>query len=139
MLTIRAASQEDLLKCEKLGNIKEFKSPAGKYFVTDYLKHYLDKNFFLVAVDKEELVGLLIAEPVKAQGALVWYLTVKKDHRDQGIGDKLMQQFQKNCQKQHIEWIELYCPADNILSQKFYKTEGFNKGQLVYEFEQELI
>ena len=46
MATIRPATKKDLKACEQLGKIKEFNSFNKKYFKPNYLKHYIDDNFF---------------------------------------------------------------------------------------------
>ena len=136
---IRPAARKDLSACEKLGKIREFRMPTGNYFKIPYLKYYLNKNLFLVAEKNNSIIGLLIAEPIQAKGALLWFFTVKKSDRGKGIGKKLIKEFERNCGKLGIEWIILHAPLENKLTGKFYKKAGYAKGKNLVEFEKLFI
>jgi N-acetylglutamate synthase-like GNAT family acetyltransferase len=133
MFKIISATKNDLHDCEWLGKFKEFREASGDYVNAGFLSHYLDKDFFLVVKKDHELVGYLVAEKLKAKGAIVWYLAVKEKYRNHGIGHQLLEEFEKRCRKHKPEWINLYAlESPNTL--KFYKSSGFSAGEKEEEF-----
>lgn len=136
-MIIRSAKKKDLPEIVALGQIKELRGNYD-YFQADYIKHYLGKDFFLVLEKAGNVIGFLIAERVKANGALLWYLAVKKNERGQGGGKKLLNEFEKRCRKNKIEWIILYCPVKIRGAKLFYKKNGYAKGICLVEFERYL-
>jgi ribosomal protein S18 acetylase RimI-like enzyme len=77
---------------------------------------------------EEKVVGYLIAEKVKAGGAIIWYLAIEKKHRNQGLGRKLLSEFENRCRKNRIEWINLYA-LENKKTLGFYKSMGYSFGE----------
>ena len=138
-IKIRSARREDLLSCEKIGKVKEFKVSTGDYFKVNYIKYYLSKDFFLVAEENKKIIGFIIAEKIRAKGATIWYIAVSQEKRGRGVGQRLIQEFEKRSKRKGIEWIILYCPADNELSKNFYKKSGYNKQEHLVEFEKFLF
>ena len=65
-MTIRSAKIEDLVQIEKLLSVPEFRFPDGGFPVFDFLKIYLDEDFFLVAEDNDKVVGAILGEQLKA-------------------------------------------------------------------------
>lgn len=133
MFKITSATKADLKACEWLGKFKEFKEASGDYINARFLAHYLSRDFFLVIKKGREVVGYLVAEKLRARGAVIWYLAVKSKYRDQGLGHKLMAEFEKRCRRNKIEWIDLYAIEDKH-TLKFYKSLGYSAGGKEEEF-----
>ena len=138
-IKIRSAKKSDLIACEKIGRIKEFKVSTGDYFKVFYLKYYLSRNFFLVAEKNKKLIGFLVAEKIRAHGATIWYIAVDKKERNKGIGTKMINEFEKRIKKDGIEWAILYCPDYNLKSKNFYRKSGYNEQEKLVEFEKFLF
>lgn len=137
-MKIRSTKINDLREVIKIGQIDEFRGNIDDYFQVDYIKHYLHKDFFLVLEKAEKIIGFLIAEPIKANGALLWYIAIKKNERGKGGGEKLLKEFEKRCTVNKIEWIILYCPAKRRETKLFYKKQGYTKHCQLLEYEKYL-
>lgn len=137
-MIIRPAKKSDLKYIAEIGKIPEFANGIDDYFQPEYFKCYLNKNFFLVLEKDKKVIGFLIAEPIKAKGAILWYLTVEKSERGKGGGQKLIKEFEKRCKNRKITWIILYCPIKNSKSISFYKKLDYAEGIQLVEFEKYL-
>ena len=133
MLEITPAKKEDLKQCEALGRFKEFREASGDFINARFLGNYLSKDFFLVAKVEKRVIGYLVAEKLLAKGTVIWYFAVKKEYRDQGIGDKLIKQLEQNCKKHKIAWIYLNA-IQNKKTFHFYRREGYDEGIKEREF-----
>ena len=133
MFKILSATKADMKACEWLGKFKEFREASGDYVNAEFLSHYISNNFFLIAKNNQELVGYLVAEKLKAGGAVIWYLAVKPKYRGQGFGHELMLEFEKRCRKNKIEWILLHA-LKNKVTIKFYQSLGFSGGEQEQEY-----
>jgi len=130
---IVSATKADLKACEWLGKFKEFKEASGDYINASFLAHYLSKDFFLVVKKGKEVVGYLVAEKLRARGAIIWYLAIKAKYRDHGLGHQLLNEFEKRCHKHKLEWINLYA-LKNKHTLDFYKNSGYSAGENEEEF-----
>jgi len=137
-MKIRPAKTKDLEEIVKVGQIKEFRGIIDSYFHADFIKNYLHKDFFLVLEKEKKIIGFLIAEPVKANGALLWYIAIIKEERGRGGGKKLLKEFEKRCKKNKVEWIILYCPTKSQATKLFYKKQGYTKHIQLLEYEKYL-
>ncbi len=127
------ATTADLKACEWLGKFKEFKEASGDYINAQFLAHYLSRDFFLIAKKGREVVAYLVAEKLKARGAIIWYLAVKPKYRGQGLGHQLLTEFESRCRRHKIEWIDLYA-LDHKKTLNFYKSLGYSEGEREKEF-----
>jgi len=134
-MLIRPAEKIDLKECERLLRIEEFKWPEGNYPYKNYLKQYLDKDYFLVAEENGKIVGCLFGEPLKGKLAILWYFAVDKKFRNKGIGTKLLSRFEANCKKDGDRWIILYTYSLSKKSLKFYKKRRYHLGNKFVEIE----
>lgn len=130
---IVSATKKDLKTCEQLGKFKEFREASGDYIDAKFFAHYLSRDFFLVVKKEEEVIGYLVAEKLRARGAVIWYLMVTPKYRNLGLGHKLLEEFEVRCRKNKIEWINLYA-LDNKKTKNFYKDLGYSSGEREKEF-----
>ncbi|MBI4059326.1 GNAT family N-acetyltransferase [Candidatus Microgenomates bacterium] len=137
-MEIRSATKNDLAVCEQLGRIPEFKLPSGGHLGADFLENYLDRDFFLVAEENNEVIGYLIAEPLKGKVAILWFITMKDAARNKGFGTKLLAEFEERAKIRGIEWIVLYAPNFNQQTLKFYQKHGYNLGKSFTECNKQL-
>src|SRR3989338_5856600 len=133
-MLIRQATKKDLKQCERLGKIPEFELPSGGYMKAQWLESYLDPDFFMIAEEKDRVIGYFLGEKLIGGVGLLWYIMVHKDFRGKGFGTKLLNEFERRVKKRGIDWIVLYGPALNKKTIRFYEKHGYNKGKTFYEF-----
>jgi len=73
-------------------------------------------------------VGYLVAEKLRARGTVIWYLAIKSKYRGQGLGHKLLGEFENRCRKNGVEWINMYV-LENKKTLNFYKSMGYGFGE----------
>ena len=130
MVNIRLANLDDCKKCAKLSEIEELKTATGTFITENYFRIFVDEDeMFFVAEENEEIAGYILGEPRKGKLANLGLLTVSKNHRNKGIGKKLVGEFRKKCDEKGLKHILLYAPKFNENTIEFYKKCGFTKGK----------
>ncbi len=132
-MDIRSANKNDLESCANLLKQPGLEIPSGGYFKENWLFSYLDENFFLVAENNNEIIGVIVAEKIKLSGCILWWLAVSPIFHGKGVGSKLLLKLESNCKKIGIDWIILYSPIQNKKSIVFYEQRGFKKGKKQFE------
>jgi GNAT superfamily N-acetyltransferase len=90
----------------------------------------------LVAEEGEEIIGMCSVQTLisTAQGGpvgLVEDLIVRKDHRGNGIGTRLLSAIFRWCKTKNISRLQLLRDADNESALKFYACSGWSSTRLV--------
>lgn len=98
-------------------------------------------SYYIVAVEDNKIIGVLISEITHQlhrtkKSSFIEDLVVKKDYRNKGIGQLLIQEAIKYAKQIDCEVIELTCYIDNENAHRFYKRNGFEKHS--YKFKQYL-
>ena len=137
-MQIRKAKLKDLPQCVKLLHLPEFVFTNKECLDLEDLEVYLDSGLFFVAEENSKIIGCIFGEKMKGEIAMLWYFTIDKKRRGQGIGQKMISHFENECRKQEIEWILLYSPKENPRSSKFYRKMNYDKGKPYIEFNKEL-
>lgn len=137
-ITIRPATQSDLVRAEYLFNEPELLLASGKPMPVEYLEVYLDDRCFLVAEDKDEVIGVIFGEYLKGGGVFLWYLIVDKKYRGRGVGTQLLLQFEQKAKANGRAWMILYAPLHNEKTKHFYKKHHFTQGKDHAEFTKEI-
>ncbi len=137
-MTIRPAGEKDLKDCARLARKPALAIPSGGYMKVQWLKSWLDPDFFLLMENKNEIIGYTYGEQTKGGGFLISHLVVDKDYRGKGIGTKLIKELEKRAKKRGSSWIFLYGPTFDEQTIKFYEKRGYNKGKSYYEYGKEL-
>lgn len=127
-MVIRPSEKKDLLVCEKLLHLPDFRFADGKYPDVEFLEKYLDDDYFLVVEIDEKIIGCIFGEPIKANGVFIWYFVVEEKHRNKGIGTKLFSEFEKRSRKNGIKWFNLYANS-NKKTINFYSKNGLYIGK----------
>lgn len=133
-MKIRSANKSDMKNVEKLLNLPELKMATGENISAKILSGYIDKKYFLVAEENKEIIGTVMGEKLRNGGLSLWYLAVKKDAREKGVGSALIDKIEKNMISEKRDWIILYAPIKNQKTIKFYKNRGYSKGIIHVEF-----
>jgi ribosomal protein S18 acetylase RimI-like enzyme len=138
MIKIRSAKLKDCKKCSELSKIKELKTADNSFISENYFRCFVDTDdMFFVAEEKENVIGYLLGEPLKGNLAFLSLLTVDKEHRNKGIGKKLIDRFKKRCDKKKLNYLVLYAPEFNKKTHKFYKSNNFIQGKKLIQFIEE--
>jgi len=139
-MKIRKATPNDIKKLTILFNESRFLRPLDRVKEEKYnskeVEDYLKKknlDFFIVCEEKEWLVGALLAEFWSAYVHL-HILVVDKKCRNKGVGEKLLNYFNKEVKKRKIKLIEVLVEEDNFLMQSIMKKRGYKKGKLFRYF-----
>ncbi len=138
-MRIRNAKRRDLSQCAKLLQIPDFEFPEGGYPDEAYLQQYLGKDFFLVAEeDEEHIIGCIVGEKLRGYIALIWFLVVAEEKRGEGIGSKLLLEFEERCKRRGISWTTLYASTSSKIPLSFYEMAGYHRGSPLIEMTKHL-
>ncbi|KYK34842.1 MAG: hypothetical protein AYK22_04620 [Thermoplasmatales archaeon SG8-52-3] len=91
---------------------------------------------FIIAEENHKIIGFLIGVKINPEYAKILMLAVSKNHRKQGIGSKLLNQFFKVILFEKIKKIDLEVRIKNKTAIKFYKKHGFTIDKTQNEFYQ---
>ncbi len=136
-IIIRSAKENDLSYCVELLHTLEFKFPDGDFPDINYLKIYLDDDFFLVAEDQGKIIGCIFGEPLKGGLAIIWYFIVNESYRGQGIGKQLYEEYEKRIKIKGVEWLVVYV-NHNEKALNFYIKQGHNVGHDFFEVNKQI-
>ena len=95
------------------------------------------KEIFLVAEIDNKIVGLIdgyIIESIcyKEKVAFLDHICVDKNHRNNDIGSKLIEEFSKKVEKKGAKYIKLNAFEENIPAVSLYRKHGFEKYSIYY-------
>lgn len=113
---------EYMVNCKELGKLhmngfcKDWKKPLDECAIKSIIRN---SQYSILAVDKENVVGIITALSDLVNWAFIPYLEVKDDYQGNGIGTALVQKLLNNLSD--INCIDLTC---DIELQSFY--ERFN-------------
>ncbi|MGL6199863.1 MAG: ribosomal protein S18-alanine N-acetyltransferase [Lachnospiraceae bacterium] len=79
---------------------------------------------FLVAVDKERIIGFLIFFYVLDEGEII-RIVVEKKYQRKGVGSLLFAELEKICREKEIIKLMLEVRKSNFPAVKFYRKHGF--------------
>jgi len=91
------------------------------------IKHFLKKNpntCFIAKYKKREIIGTIMAGNDGRRGH-IYHLTVKPEHRKNGIGRKLLEKVEKGLQKEGIRKILLVVFKENSIGNIFWEEAGY--------------
>lgn len=128
-VVIRAAKKNDLSSVATIGKIHEFQLANGEYMDAKTFSRFLKSDLFFVAEQNKKIIGFLLGEQLfHANGAMLWFIAVQKEKRDQGIGQKLLEYFESKCNQKKLEFILLYSPTTSKKAIHFYTKNHYKKG-----------
>lgn len=107
--------------------------PNARSIYTDYLKNVIRNPDYdtLVFESENKVVGYLIATessdpPVfEGRAGLILELSVTKEHRNKGIGEKLLAEIEKKFESKDIKRIECMVSHFNEISKAFWSKNGY--------------
>lgn len=79
---------------------------------------------FLVAVEKEQIIGFLIFFYVLNEGEIIRF-AVEKKYQKQGVGSLLIAELEKICREKEITRLMLEVRISNLTAVNFYRKHGF--------------
>ncbi len=125
-------------------NFMDFHSKLDSYFTLNdnallnyenYLRENMksDDYLFLVALDKEKVVGRAVCQiekypPIflKEKYGHIWELEVKQEYQRKGVGEKLLNRMIDWCKSKDVSRIELEVQPKNTKGYSFWKEHEFN-------------
>lgn len=116
----------------------EYSITAKNYFLKkQYTKTNIKKwlkgktGDILLALNKKEIIGYLLANPPYGGAAFISWIAVDKKFQGQGIGSQLLKKYEIIAKKQKAHKVYLWADKRNI---KFYKRIGYTLGGYVPKF-----
>jgi ribosomal-protein-alanine N-acetyltransferase len=133
VFTIRKFQPTDMFSVIKLASetLTEHYNPS--------LFNYFYETFpqgFLVADRLHKIIGFVVGLEVVPGTLKIPMLAVKKEHRKQGIGSALLNNFLEEAALQNIKQAELEVRKDNKQAIKFYQKYGFEIVETISKFYQ---
>jgi len=119
---IRAVEQRDLPAIYKIER-ETFKDAFPPFFI-DFLAEE-NPETFLVAEDKGEIVGYVVASVEKKVGHLV-SLVVRRDHLRRAVGSSLVLKILEILKRSSVSSVILEVRKSNVAAQNFYNKLGFS-------------
>ena len=100
--------------------------------VEKVLAHINEKNRFLVAVEENVLVGIILIRTDEnfVEDLLSFHLQnvcVRKDYRNRGIASLMLQKVEKIAQEEDIDYIDLTSSNYREAAQHMYLKNGYEK------------
>jgi GNAT superfamily N-acetyltransferase len=141
--SIRMANSEDIpgmcdLLCELFSIESDFRPDREKQArgLELLLNDTSGSSIVLVAERRCEIVGMcsvqmLISTSEGGPVGLLEDLIVRKDHRGNGIGTRLLSEIFKWCVTKNISRLQLLRDADNVEALRFYGAHGWTDTNLV--------
>ncbi len=128
-MRIKKAEPKDIYECVRLGDIKEFEMSGGSIPDEEYFRDSLRKGLFFVAEENSKILGFMVGFKLTSKLVYLDLLTVNKNFRRRGIGQKLIGRFKDELKKQKVEEYFLVVPLFNEKTLSFYKKLGLNEGE----------
>ncbi|MEK6936645.1 MAG: GNAT family N-acetyltransferase [Nanoarchaeota archaeon] len=125
-MKIRKARKKDIKYCVELSRINELQLDTRKYPDQKYFKEFLGP-LFIVAEEKENIIGYVLGEKEKAGLSSLNLMTVHKTYRGKGIGKLLLDKFCENSKRLGLKEVYLFAPKWNKKTLNFYEKKGFYK------------
>lgn len=135
-VVIRNATFEDCKKCFELCKVPELRTPESSSFNYPPLVWFeniiKEKQIFVVAEHNLRIVGMRMGERTSGNWAIAHLMVVKEDFRRMGIGQKLIDAFEKECRRRKMGGIVTYV-HDNPQTLAFFAKNKYLKGSRVVE------
>ena len=133
-MIIRDALKKDLPECERIIQIPELKFCNNGYPNNYFLHNYLEKDYFLVAEENNKIIGFILGEKLKSDYIIIWYLAVDKNHRGNGIGSRLLDEYEKRAKANGFKWAMLQSHLDSKKNMEFYQKKEYHRGKSFVDY-----
>ncbi len=90
----------------------------------------------LIAEYEGHLVGFILAHLIYAGlpmtgVAVIFFIAIKPEYQEQGIGSLLIGTLKKNCKAAGIETVRALVPQNDARMMKYFKKAGFSRSQII--------
>lgn len=125
-MNIRKAKNSEIKQIKILVDSFKEMDAIEETFSEEYYQRILKKGILLVAVEKNELVGVCFGTyNVKERWADLLGLVVRKEFRRKGIGSRIVKEFEKIAKNKKLKTIDLYVDKEQLeLFKKLKYTQG---------------
>jgi N-acetylglutamate synthase-like GNAT family acetyltransferase len=134
-MIIRKATISDVKQCETISRITEFQMTDGEFPDFKTFEQSLN-HIFLVAEEKDKIVGLILGYYLTKELVYLDLFTVIQAYRDKNIGTKLLNTFRIELKKLSIKNYFLIAPSLNKKTLRFYRKNGLAEGKQYTLFSQ---
>jgi len=98
-----------------------------------------DRNLVLIAEEKGEIIGFLLAELWKNKKfSFLCDMFVKADYRNKRVASMIQEEYEKICKKLKIEDIDALVLLTNKKMQNWCKKHNFNQGNKFFYYSKKL-
>ena len=133
----RISDSEEILSI--LNSTPELLGVAGHSYTKELVDATIknsERNIFLIAEEKNGMIGLLMAELWKEKKySFFMDLFVKKEFREKGVASKLEEEYEKTCKRLELRSIIGLVLVDNKKMQKWVEKRGYMRGNKMYYYE----
>lgn len=134
-MDIREAEQKQIDEIKELVDSAEEMDTDESTYTVDYFEKLLSDHLLLVAVESdgtESVVGTCFGKYDSEQDwADMIGLVVQEEHRNEGIGTKLVEKFEWAVAERDISTIDLFADQSR---QSFFDRLGYEEGRLYVAF-----
>jgi len=139
MVYIRKAKESDLLLMKNIFKIKELGLDKKAHY-SKYIQRLIKSkkgSVILVAEDSSKIIGLIFGEYNQQENwAELGGVGILQGHRGQGIGSKLIKEFENIIKSKNINNIELFAHIDTLA--KHIHKLGYEKGETYINYKKKL-
>lgn len=129
--SIERIDPHQLEKVRELANIR-LREDYSKELFTHFFENF--RNCFLVALEKGEVLGFLLAVPRDETALRVLMLAVEQQHQGKGIARKLMSAAEGYAASRKMGSIVLEVGTDNTKAVNLYNRLGFKVVGILQEY-----
>lgn len=127
-IVIRKANSGDIKYCVSLSQTPELATIDNNTPNFSYFEECLEKLFYVATIDNK-VVGLILGFQLTKSNFYLDLLVVSPQYRGLGIGDKLINHFEKMLSWRNAKDYFLIAPNFNDKTLSFYEKRGLKKGQ----------
>lgn len=128
-MKIRKAEKKDCTRCMEIAWSSGLMSPDYEGITVGFYEAYVNEDgLFFVSESGGDVVGFVLGQIMKADYADLSLLAVDHNHRRQGIGTALVNEFKERCYNNGVYFINIMT-QDNLDSMKFWNTFQVEGGQ----------
>lgn len=124
---IRKTRPTDFPACIRLLRISDLRDTDGTFYKKEWLNPYLADGLFYTAMRGKSVIGFIMGEKLKLEGAMIWFIVVHPDCRNRGIGTRLMKRFETACKTKGVTWTILSAERKRK-TLNFYRKNNFDCG-----------
>jgi ribosomal protein S18 acetylase RimI-like enzyme len=139
MVKIRPATLKGCEECVKLAFDVKLYATNGKKLPLWWMQSFVkEKQLFLVAEEKKQIIGFIFGERLTGNGLMVHLTAVNQKYQGKGIGNRLVKELEKEAKKRKAKFLFRYTEGSNKAMIHILEKQGHAKGKKYIEFLKDL-